>query len=111
MEIATMANKFQKSVLDRLEAEEKRRTASVTSEISPQEAENAAAQAFTPIPVEGEAPANIHAYLTRDTQRVAKNKTFYLDIAVVDAVKRISHEQKVTESRLVNDILRGVFGL
>jgi hypothetical protein len=42
---------------------------------------------------------------------MAKNKTFYLDTAVVNEVKRISREQQVTESRLVNDILRNVFGL
>jgi hypothetical protein len=83
-----MANKFQKSVLDRQEAEEKRR-----NDTTPQKA------------------PDIRAYLIADTQRVAKNKTFYLDAAVVDAVKRIAREQKVTESRLVNDILRHVLNL
>jgi hypothetical protein len=87
-----MANKFQKSVLDRQEAEEKRR-----KDTAPQEAPDM--------------PPDIRAYLTPGTQRVAKNKTFYLDEAVVDAVKRVAREQQVTESRLVNDILRNVFSL
>jgi hypothetical protein len=67
-----------------------------------------------PILAEGEAPTaspGIRDYLLHDARRMAKNKTFYLDTAVVNEVKRISHEQQVTESRLVNDILRNVFGL
>jgi hypothetical protein len=112
-----MANKFQKSVLDRLEAEEKRRKSTATSETAPQEAENADAKASTPIPAEREAAttapgiSDIRDYLIHDARRVAKNKTFYLDIAVADEIKRISREQQVTESRLVNDVLRGVFGV
>jgi hypothetical protein len=131
-----MANKFQKSVLERLEAEENRRKAAEKADkpetesmpeenAVPQEEETAPerqpeaveakaapsilerlAEASAPV-----APGAIGAYISHDDQRVAKNKTFYLDVAVIDAVKRISQEQQITESRLVNNILRGVFGL
>jgi hypothetical protein len=101
-----MANKFQKSVLERLEAEEKRRKSAPPLEATLQGVQGNPEKTVTPAN-----PPDIRDYLMHDSQRVAKNKTFYLDAAVVDEVKRISREQKVTESRLVNDILRGVFGL
>jgi hypothetical protein len=118
-----MANKFQKSVLERLEAEESRRKSAEKlnaaplpeEHIAPQETEGTpeSTEMIAPLPVTVKLPEApiIGDYISHDTHRVAKNKTFYLDTAVVDAVKRISREQQVTESRLVNDILRGVFGL
>ncbi len=42
---------------------------------------------------------------------MAKNKTFYLDAAVIDALHRAAVAQKVTDSKLVNDILRKILGL
>jgi hypothetical protein len=117
-----MPNKFQKSVSERLDAEEKRRKTVSDPEAAQPEQEEATdqepekdnPQTIAPLSEEKIASAlspDIRAYLIHDTHRVAKNKTFYLDAAVIDAIKRISREQQVTESRLVNDILRGIFGL
>ena len=53
----------------------------------------------------------VAAYVIRTPERVAKNKTFYLDEAVITAVRAAAKRQKVTESKLVNDILRGVLGI
>jgi hypothetical protein len=117
MEEYKMANKFQKSVQERLEAEEKRRKATASPEITPLEEKSSAnseSEVSAPLQEESTVPAaspDIRVYLTHEPQRVAKNKTFYLDAAVIEAVKRISREQQVTESRLVNDILRRVLEL
>lgn len=55
-----------------------------------------------------ELPSTLEAYIVRDGGRKAKNKTFYLDGAVIQAVKRAAAVQRVTESKLVNDILKKV---
>ena len=49
--------------------------------------------------------------LRRNTTRSAGNKTFYLDSEGVAAIKLTATTQSVTESRLVNDILRTVLGI
>lgn len=56
-------------------------------------------------------PVDLSAYLVPETPRLAKNKTFYLDTAVIEAVHEAATEQKITDSKLVNDILRKVLGL
>lgn len=50
-------------------------------------------------------------FIVRDTGRTAKNKTFYLDAAVIEAIHRCSLAQKVTDSKLVNDILRKILAV
>lgn len=54
---------------------------------------------------------NLDAYIVQEEERVAKNKTFYLDQAVIDAVKTAAKRRKITDSKLVNDILRKVLSL
>lgn len=55
--------------------------------------------------------ADISRYIRREPQRMAKNKTFYLDGDVIDAIKKTARTQKITDSKLVNDILRQVLGI
>lgn len=50
-------------------------------------------------------------FIIRDEGRNAKNKTFYLDTAVIQAIKKAATAQKVTESKLVNDILKKILGI
>ncbi len=47
-------------------------------------------------------------YMSLETERKAKNKTFYLDGVVIQALKRAAASQHVTESKLVNSILKKV---
>lgn len=145
-----MANKFQKSVLERLEQEAARQkqekkakpndaikgpqeslidnqAVNIVEEPETSETEKAAsaseqqpaAETATVI-TEAKQPEkksglpmmpDIGEYLRRDTQRLAKNKTFYLDADVIETVKSTAKAQKVTDSKLVNDILRRVLGL
>ncbi|MBV1821968.1 hypothetical protein AAGC94_08140 [Clostridium sporogenes] len=42
-------------------------------------------------------------------EKSGKNKTFYLDTEVIKYVKKHAKVQKVSESKLVNDILKHVF--
>lgn len=51
---------------------------------------------------------NLDQYIEKTQTRKAKNKTFYLDIAVLEALKKASENQKIAESKLVNDILKKV---
>ena len=52
--------------------------------------------------------ANIGEYLSPSPARFAKNKTFYLDEDVISALKAAAQSQRVTDSKLVNDIIRTV---
>lgn len=54
---------------------------------------------------------DLNAFIIRDEGRVAKNKTFYLDSDVIDAIKRAAAAQKVTDSKLVNDIMKKILGV
>lgn len=118
-----MANKFQKSVLERLE-EEKKRQKTQTSSSPKEELPPVAAveQEPAPDPVAALDPASVEtkpaadipdisAFLRFEPQRSAKNKTFYLDTQVIEAIKSTAKRQKVTDSKLVNDILRRVLGV
>lgn len=51
---------------------------------------------------------DLTAFIVRDEGRSAKNKTFYLDEAVIDALHRAAVAQKITDSKLVNDILKKI---
>lgn len=139
-----MANKFQKSVLERLEQEAARQKQKPREKTEDRESQPVAAEMAVETPVsvpvknteadneqteteiqqdrpsELQIPAiepettaipDIGGYLIREPQRSAKNKTFYLDGDVIDAVKAAARSQNVTDSKLVNDILRRVLGL
>lgn len=64
----------------------------------------AARKAAAPLP-------DLTAFIVRDEGRSAKNKTFYLDEAVIDALHRAAVAQKITDSKLVNDILKKILGV
>lgn len=53
---------------------------------------------------------NLDAFLNPSENRQAKNKTFYLDTAVIDAIKQAATANHMAESKLVNDILKKVLG-
>lgn len=58
------------------------------------------------------APApDLSAYLDLRPARQAKNKTFYLDVEVIDAITHAARAQGLADSKLVNDILRRVLGV
>lgn len=126
-----MTNKFTKSVLERQAKEQKlattaarpvktEPTASQTVSVPTPEPE---LQPSTPV---AEKPRrrseksakeptanipNLDAFIVREPSRTAKNKTFYLDAAVIEAVRRAAAAQKVTDSKLVNDILKKILGV
>lgn len=54
---------------------------------------------------------DLSQFINVTPERVAKNKTFYLDQEVIDGVRAAAKAQKMTDSRLVNEILRGVLGI
>ena len=51
---------------------------------------------------------SLTALLSGVSSRRAKNKTFYLDQDVIDAVRIAAKSQGITESRLVNEVLRSI---
>lgn len=51
---------------------------------------------------------DLEAYIVRENGRKAKNKTFYLDETVIQAIRKSAATQHVTESKLVNDILKKI---
>lgn len=125
-----MANKFQKSVLERLEQDVTRQKQAAPPKENQKLKENiptdpkkeatiikgpisksVAAESTQTFFTQVFQPTDIGDYLRRDTQRIAKNKTFYLDADVIEAVKSTAKAQGVTDSKLVNDILRRVLGL
>jgi len=54
---------------------------------------------------------DLSAFLIPQNLRKAKNKSFYLDDDVISAIKIQSTKRKITESKLVNDILKSVLGV
>lgn len=51
---------------------------------------------------------SLDQFLTPEQGRQAKNKTFYLDASVIDAIKKAARANHIAESKLVNDILKKV---
>lgn len=114
-----MSNKFQKSVFERLEQESNRNK---KEKKLPVEMQEPAVQA-TNLPVASvkdekyveqqtrQLPTDIGGFLRPTQNRLAKNKTFYLDGDVIDMIKNAARAQGVTDSKLVNDILRKVLGI
>lgn len=114
-----MANKFQKSVLDRLEQEAAQQKTTAPSKsrakeqppLSPGEPSKAQAkpQKVGTVPAKKAVPTpDLNDYLQQTPPRQAKNKTFYLDLNLIDAIKRESAARGITDSKLVGDILRYV---
>jgi len=138
-----MANKFQKSVLERKKIEDELRLkehlapavqeqAALTESQPPAAPEQPIAEEIAvqppapaqtgelppapnqpkpPKPQEKGADIDLSAFLMPQNQRKAKNKCFYLDDDVINAIKTQSAKRKITESKLVNDILKSVLGL
>ncbi len=129
-----MANKFTKSVLERQAKELKTHPAAPPAQavppISHPEPEPAAPEraqeqkppvqppveparqkTASPKPAPARHTPDLADFIVRDEGRSAKNKTFYLDAAVIDALHRAAVAQKVTDSKLVNDILKKILGV
>ena len=135
-----MANKFTKSVLERQakEAKDARLHSKTTPapSLSAEPKPPAAAETVRNIPPESSIPSSapvqtpaaaapkrqsrsaaasgqvdLSAFIIRNNERTAKNKTFYLDAAVISAIKSSAAAQKVTDSKLVNDILKKILGV
>ena len=117
-----MANKFQKSVLERLEQESDRHKKSTNRKIIPVEVETHIQPEVQvrqemkeieneTIPSARALPGDIGDFIRPQLQRQAKNKTFYLDGDVIIAIKKTAKQQGITDSKLVNDILRRVLGI
>jgi hypothetical protein len=45
------------------------------------------------------------------TQKKSKNKTFYLDENVIISIEKEAKKQKVSDSKLLNDILKHIFNI
>lgn len=118
-----MANKFTKSVLERQAKEMKAQTAQPVQAIQPppaliqeeKQAEEAVVVKQTPAkkPAASKAGStpDLTEFIIRDSSRTAKNKTFYLDTAVIDAIHHAAAAQKITDSKLVNDIMKKILGV
>lgn len=111
-----MANKFQKSVMVRTELEqqmEQPQAKEPPRRPSQEPREPLREVQNLPLPniPKRKAMPDLSEYLRPTPQRIAKNKTFYLDSDVIDAVRNTAKQQKVTDSKLVNDILRRVLEL
>lgn len=120
-----MANKFQRSVQERLEQEAARQKKqdqpsqsleTVTTKTPIEQTMEAPKAKKEPQPKKvaaqtASALPDITLYIQKEPQRLAKNKTFYLDTDVIDAIKKVAKQQGITDSKLVNDVLRKVLAL
>jgi hypothetical protein len=99
-----MANKFQKSL-------QERQNVISTTAARPVAVTDEWAAGFPDSEPESSGPKsaiNIENYLRPSDSRMAKNKTFYLDEDVIAAVRFAAKTQRMTDSKMVNDILRTV---
>lgn len=109
-----MSNKFTQSVLQRLEQEQPSKPNSKPqNKIITNKPEE---KAYQKLPEKGGMHEDsflpdVTEYLRIEPQRIAKNKTFYLDVEVIDALCAAARRQTVTDSKLCNDILRRVLGI
>lgn len=119
-----MANKFSKSIIERLEqeAQQQKKTSNKKEhepkvEIAPEPVSSEVMITSPPpnkkkaVKAKPVAVPDLSEYIRSDLRRQAKNKTFYLDMDLLDAIKQAAQVQGVAESRLVNDILRKVLGI
>ena len=106
-----MANKFTKSILERQakEAREHPKTAEPLKLPTPETTD--APQQLPPsentIATEKQAAQlQLDQLLEAEEGSAAKNKTFYLDQSVIDAIHRTAKARGLTDSKLVNEILK-----
>lgn len=119
------ANKFTQSVLERLEQEAKaqKQDEKAKKSVSPATATAKEEKVIPPAKFEEKQKVlsivqektaqipDLSLFLQPTTDRNAKNKTFYLDTEVIDALHLAAKAQKMTDSRLCNDILKKVLGI
>lgn len=91
-----MANKFAKAVEKRFD-EEKVQIENTKSEAKGDKVEI----------VENESTFDIMSIIHKE-EKSSRNKTYYLDDKVIDEVAKIAKKQKISESKIVNDILKHV---
>ena len=91
-----MENKFTKGVLERQEREYNKQSPGQPS-VSQNEYISASPSVL-----------DLSDLFDREAERKAKNKTFYLDDSVIQAIKKTASDYHVTESKLVNDILKKI---
>jgi hypothetical protein len=115
-----MANKFSKSIMERLEQETyqqekaEKKDVMIIPDIPPiaiPVIENTAPIIQNPKKEPKAIAPDLSSYLRNDIRRQAKNKTFYLDEDLLGTLKQAAKQQGVAESRLVNDILRKVLNI
>lgn len=58
-----------------------------------------------------EPSVDISSLFEKEDEKKAKNKTYYLDQEVIDAVKHNAKKQNVSESKLVNNILKHILNI
>jgi len=104
-----MPNKFQKSVQERQSAQAPPTvhfTGSDQGEKTKPSQPDLAKKTIDPSVINP--VIDVEKYLRPSFARLAKNKTFYLDEEVISALKVVAQSQRVTDSKLANDILRTV---
>ena len=113
-----MPNKFQKSVLERQKTESERKQSAFVSLVSQDDTEALKQTepcfeepAVTHLVSASTKAEGINSFIRPRATRTAKNKTFYLDNELIQLIQSTAKSQEITESRLVNDILRSVLGL
>ena len=112
-----MANKFTKSVLERqakerrLQPQEHPAAPTPLTETSPKPAAQTPTKPEKTLPLEDSPFPDLAGLISHSEGRKAKNKTFYLDTSVIEAIHKAAVSQKVTESKLVNDILKKILGV
>lgn len=125
-----MANKFTKSVLERQAKEARFHTAPAAQPQAPAKPKEALSseslqdslptepsqQPFstpakeTDLTEVPETAFDLQTLFASTASRTARNKTFYLDQTVIDAIHRTAKAQKTTDSKLVNEILKKILG-
>lgn len=128
-----MANKFTKSVLERQAKERRAQPAQPVQPAQPIQPEPAPAAEEKEAPQEeavqpasqpekkrgrraslgevlGPVP-DLSQLLSKPQGRQARNKTFYLDAAVIEGLHKAAAAQKMTESKLLNEILKKILGI
>lgn len=93
-----MENKFTKGVLERQQREYNKHFIEQSS--LPKNTEKISDPSSSAL--------NLSDLFERGKERKAKNKTFYLDDSVIQAIKKAASDYHITESKLVNDILKKI---
>lgn len=62
-------------------------------------------------PAAAEPSVDISSLFEKEDEKKAKNKTYYLDQEVIDAIKHNAKKQNVSESKLVNNILKHILNI